>query len=184
MAKKKTNPCSQILGTTHPFKMHNIISVTHLRQLMNSRPFVLVDSSPGVYRWWFPKDELSNTFGEFGEQLCKFAYTENIDGKEYIALYFGKGKKLKNRIRQHVIGHSRYSTLRRSIKAILHHYSNGTINVDQCLDKCYWEWDYFPNPEEVEMAELCQKTIAYPLNIQDNHTVSTEWIANLKRLRK
>ena len=184
MAKKATPPCSQSSSTVYPVQLSSIISVVQLRQLMNSKPFTLVSSCPGVYRWWFPKDELSNTFGNFGELLCKFAYTKIIHGKEYIALYFGKGEKLKKRIQQHVKGTNRYSTLRRSIKAILNHYNNGTISVDQCLDKCYWEWDYYPDPEEVEHAELCQKTIAYPLNIQDNHTVSQEWIANLKRLRR
>lgn len=191
MAKKTTNPCSQILGTTHPFKMHNIISVTHLRQLMNSRPFVLVDSSPGVYRWWFPKKEKDRILGLIGGQ--KFASQLNlqerqIGRKKYYALYFGESGNLNQRIQDHVKGPFPNSTFRRTLRAILTQGLSECCDseiVDSCIDTCYWEWDYTISKqvaEKIEKGELCQKDIAYPLNIKINRTVPPEWLANLERL--
>lgn len=188
MAKKTTNPCSQILGTTHPFKMHNIISVTHLRQLMNSRPFVLVDSSPGVYRWWFPKKEKDRILGLIGGKAIASQLNlleRKIGRKKYYALYFGESEKLKDRIQDHIKGPFSNSTFRRTLRAILAQGLSeccGSEIVDSCIDTCYWEWDYTSCHKEVEAAELCQKDIAYPLNIKINRTVPPEWLANLERL--
>ncbi len=190
MAKKTTNLCSQILGTTHPFKMHNIISVTHLRQLMNSRPFVLVDSSPGVYRWWFPKKEKDRILGLIGGKAIASQLNlleRKIGNKKYYALYFGESGNLNQRIQDHVKGPFSNSTFRRTLRAILAQGSSACCDseiVDSCIDTCYWEWDYTSCHKEVEAAELCQKDIAYPLNIEDNQMVPQEWIDNLKRLKE
>lgn len=191
MTKKVTNPCSQSSSTVHPVQLSNIISVAHLRQLINSRPFVLVDSKPGVYRWWFPKKEKDRILGLIGGQ--KFASQLNlqerqIGRKKYYALYFGESDNLKRRIREHVKEPFAKSTFRRTLRAILAQGSSSCCDseiVDSCIDTCYWEWDYTISKqvaEKIEKGELCQKDIAYPLNIKINRTVPPEWLANLERL--
>lgn len=193
MVKKKTNPCSQSSSTVHPVKMHNIISGAHLRQLMSSRPFVLVDSCPGVYRWWFPKKEKDKILGLVaGRRIAnQFNLLERkIGNKKYYALYFGESGNLNKRINDHVTGPFAKSTFRRTLRAILAQGSSACCDseiVDSCIDTCYWEWDYTISKqvaEKIEKGELCQQDYAYPLNIQGNYTVSQEWLANLKRLEK
>lgn len=190
MAKKTTNPCSQNSGTVPPFKMHNIISVVQLRQLMSSRPFVLVDSSPGVYRWWFPKNEKDRILGLVAGRTIPSQLNlleRKIGNKKYYALYFGESEKLKDRIHDHIKGPFSNSTFRRTLRATLAQGLSECYDseiVDSCIDTCYWEWEYTSCHKEVETAELCQKNIAYPLNIENNHTVSQEWIDVLKQLRE
>lgn len=186
MAKNQCLSC-QFSSAAHHFLPNRVAHVKQLRTQIQNKTLSNVESKPGVYRWWFPEDEWNEIRKAFQKPSLiddSALLKEEIYGQLYVALYIGKSKKLKRRIKQHIEGPDRHSTLRRSIKAILHHYPNGTITVNQCLDKCYWEWCYCSCPDSREVAELHQQKIAYPLNIKDNFTVSSEWIANLKRLRK
>ena len=192
MTAKKNPPCNPNLTTQHPFPLNNMIPVVTLRQQMQQKTFTTVCSKPGVYRWWFPVEVWENIKSVFAQHHIDAdfpVWQQKIDGNDYVALYFGKSNNLSRRIKQHVIGPNNRSTLRRSLKAILIHAFNGNANVDvnqmlnQILDKCYWEWDCMPCTEKIECEELCGEAYAYPLNIQNNHTVPSEWVKELKRLR-
>lgn len=195
MEKRTTKPCSQSSGTVHPMPQNNIISSTQLRQQIEQNSLTCIDSKPGVYRWWFPEDLVKQIF----EVLSNLKLPQHfklqemkIDRIVYVALYFGMSGDLGKRIRQHVKGPFSSSTLRRTLRAILaHDVRNGkraSEIVNDCINKCYWQWDTTVNEEaakKIEKGELCQQNFAYPLNIQGNHTVlPTDWLTNLKRLRK
>lgn len=192
MTAKKNPPCNPNPTTIHPIPLQNIIPVAALRQQMQQKPFTTVCPKPGVYRWWFPVEVWNTIKSVFPNQHLADEFQllqRNIDENDYVALYFGKSNNLSRRIKQHVMGPNNRSTLRRSLKAILIHAFKGNANVNvnqmlnQILDKCYWEWDCMPCPEKVECEELCGEAYAYPLNIQNNHTVPSEWVKELKRLR-
>lgn len=195
MAKKTTTLCSQYSGTVHPMPQSNIISVTQLRQQIEQNTLAYIDSKPGVYRWWFPEDIVKQIFEVLTNQKfpqhVKLQEME-IDEIKYMALYFGKSGDLGKRIRQHVKGAFSSSTLRRTLRAIFAHgVRNGkhaSEIVNKYINECYWQWDTTIDEaaaNKIEKGELCQQDYAYPLNIQGNHTVlPTDWIANLKRLRK
>lgn len=186
MAKNQCLSC-QFSSAAHHFLPNRVAHVKQLRTQIQNKTLSNVESKPGVYRWWFPEDEwdiIRNVFDDPSLIDDSKLLKDTINDVKYVALYIGKSKKLKRRIKQHVEGPDRHSTLRRSIKATLRPNSNGKNAIDHCLDKCYWEWCYCPCPDTREVAELHQHKIAYPLNIKDNYTVSPKWIANLKRLRK
>ena len=171
--------------------MQNIILVAELRQQMTSRQSV-VEKHPGVYRWWFPEDEADELLKRFKNLILlteKNIQERKINGKMYVALYFGISSDMSRRIRWHICGPFRSSTLRRTLRAILApNDSDDTAAsiVNQWLDNCYWEWDYTDTTEkaeQLETAELAQQKFAYPLNISRNKTMPTTWIAELKNLR-
>lgn len=188
MAKKTTSPCSQSSSTLHPVQLSNIIPVDQLRQQLEQKSLTNIDQKPGVYRWWFPEEEKDRILGLIGDQTIANQLNllkRKIGNKEYYALYVGESVDLNQRIQDHVKGPFPKSTFRRTLRAILAQGSSACCDseiVDNCIDTCYWEWDYFSNQKEVEKAELCQKAFAYPLNIKTNHTVPSDWIAILERL--
>lgn len=186
MAKNQCLSC-QFSSAAHHFLPNRVAHVKQLRTQIQNKTLSNVESKPGVYRWWFPEDEwdiIRNVFDDPSLIDDSKLLKDTINDVKYVALYIGKSKKLKRRIKQHVEGPDRHSTLRRSIKATLRPNSNGKNAIDHCLDKCYWEWCHCSNYNKVEREELYQQNISYPLNIKDNRTVSPKWIANLKQLRK
>lgn len=171
--------------------MQNIILVAELRQQMASRQSA-VEKRPGVYRWWFPKDDAEELLAHLKNRvLLKDVKLQErkIDGKRYLALYFGISSNMHRRIRWHIRGPFRSSTLRRTLRAILAPNGNDDTAasiVNQRLDKCYWEWDYTDTTEmaeQLETSELAQQEFAYPLNISKNETMPAAWITELKNLR-
>ena len=169
--------------------MQNIVLVNELRQLTAARQQA-VEKRPGVYRWWFPKTKAEELLAHFKNQNSlkgKILKERKINGKQYVALYFGISNDMSRRIRWHIRGPFKSSTLRRTLRAIL--TPNTTDDdtaasiVNQWLDKCYWEWDYtdtVESAEQLETAELAQQEFAYPLNISKNETMPAAWIAELK----
>ncbi len=173
------------------FSGDNLILVAELRQLMASRQSA-VEKRPGVYRWWFPKDDADELLAYFKNHvLLKDVKLQDrmISGKLYVALYFGISSDMSRRIRWHIRGPFRSSTLRRTLRAILAPNADdksAEAIVNQLIDGCYWEWQYTDSTEQAEKKEteeLAQKKFAYPLNISKNNTMPSEWIAELKRLR-
>ena len=171
--------------------MQNIIHVNELRQLTAARQSA-VEKRPGVYRWWFPKDDADELLAHFKNRvLLKDVKLQErkINGMQHVALYFGISNDMSRRIRWHIRGPFRSSTLRRTLRAILAPNDNDDTAasiVNQWLDKCYWEWDYtdtVESAEQLETAELAQHEFAYPLNISKNETMPAAWIAELKNLR-
>ena len=160
------------------------------RQIQNRR--LEVEKRPGVYRWWFPKAQAEKLLAHFMSPMW-------LDGRElqertirdmpYLALYFGISSDMSRRIRWHIRGPFKSSTLRRTLRAIMAPNTDDktaeTI-VNQLIDSCFWEWEYTKTVEDAECREteeLAQKKYAYPLNISKNNTMPSEWIAELKRLR-
>ena len=171
--------------------MQNIILVADLRQQMASRQSA-VEKRPGVYRWWFPKDDADELLSHFKNRiLLKDVKLQErkINEMEYVALYFGISSDMNRRIRWHIRGPFRSSTLRRTLRAIIapnDSDDSAASIVNQWLDNCYWEWDYTDTTEkaeQLETAELSQLKFAYPLNISKNETMPSAWIAELKNLR-
>ena len=171
--------------------MQNIILVAELRQKVTLRQSA-VESHPGVYRWWFPEEKADELLKLFKNHILlkdKKLQKRKINGKMYVALYFGISNDMCRRIRWHIRGPFRSSTLRRTLRAILAPNVNDDTAasiVNQWLDKCYWEWDYTDTVEragQLETAELAQQEFAYPLNISKNETMPAAWVAELKNLR-
>ena len=169
----------------------NLILVAELRQLTASRQSA-VEKRPGVYRWWFPKDDADELLAHFKNRvLLKDVKLQErkINGMQHVALYFGISNDMCRRIRWHIRGPFRSSTLRRTLRAIIAPNVNDDTAasiVNQWLDKCYWEWDYtdtVERAEQLETAELAQQEFAYPLNISKNETMPAAWVAELKNLR-
>ena len=179
------------MATKSAISGENLILVAELRQQMASRQSA-VEKRPGVYRWWFPKTKAEELLAHFKNQNSlkgKILQERTINGKQYVALYFGISNDMHRRIRWHIRGPFRSSTLRRTLRAILTPITDddkAASIVNQWLDSCYWEWDYTDTAEkaeQVETAELAQQKFAYPLNISKNETMPAAWIAELKNLR-
>lgn len=171
--------------------MQNIILVAELRQQMALRQS-MVEKCPGVYRWWFPKDKADDLLAHFENYILlkdKRLQERRINGNPYVALYFGISSEMSRRIRWHIRGPFKSSTLRRTLRSIIAPNDGDETAasiVNQWLDSCYWEWDYTDTTEkaeQLETAELAQQKFAYPLNISKNETMPSAWIAELKNLR-
>ena len=56
-------------------------------------------------------------------------------------------------------------------------------NVDEIINKCYWEWTEHHAPHEIELENLNSENLCYPFNIMGNNTISNECRKELIRLR-
>lgn len=171
--------------------MQNIKTGKELRQQMQNK-CLCVESRPGVYRWWFPSLKAKEILSLFkNKHLVKEMHfmTKEIQGVTYYGLYFGISNDMSRRIRWHVKGPFKSSTLRRSLRAIVSPNDDDTIasaKVNDIIDNCYWEWDYLDSvfqAEAIETTQLAQTEYAYPLNISKNKTVPPQWVAELKEYR-
>ena len=175
--------------------MKNLIAVRILREQLECKSCG-IEKQPGVYRWWF-KEKAAQTLLEnlplIQEELAKIQ-TQEIEGESYLALYFGISKDMLARAKWHTLQkHSpsavkrgTLSTLRQTISALLgKDMSKSRDKVNEFMDdNCYWEWDYSKNPKAVENAELSSVDKCYPLNIQENKTVSNVVRKEITALRK
>lgn len=175
--------------------MKNLIAVRILREQLECKSSG-IEKQPGVYRWWF-KEKAAQTLLEnlplIQEELAKIQ-TRDIDGEEYWCLYFGISKDMLGRAKWHItqkhslsdVKHGTLSTLRNTLGALLgDDMSKSRDKVNEFMDdNCYWEWDYSKNPKAVENAELSSVDKCYPLNIQENKTVSNVVRKEITALRK
>ena len=154
--------------------------VSNLRNNLNKIP-----KTSGVYRWWFKNDAAQTLLKSLPltpDEISKIQKMP-IEGKEYWALYFGIGGDLRKRIRNHIKGNYKGSTLRQTIMALTG-WSEGDINTFMD-DNCYWEWEDDQNPDTTETQELSiNSKWCYPLNIDKNQTVSKEVVNTVKAARK
>ena len=173
-------------------KLLNCISAAELRQRLESREQKTVEDLPGVYRWWFPKAEAEKLLEKFTTPLQKedrILQEWEHGGITYQALYFGMSSDMSRRIRWHIRGPFKSSTLRRTLRAIIAPDADDKTAeaiVNKLIDNCFWEWEYTETVDRAECREteeLAQHKFAYPLNISKNNTVPSEWIAELKQLR-
>jgi len=174
-------------------KLLNCISAAELRQRLESREQKTVEDFPGVYRWWFPKAEAEKLLEKFTTPLQKedrILQEWEHGGITYQALYFGMSSNLRRRIRWHIRGPFKSSTLRRTLRAVVAPDTDdksAEIAVNRLIDTCLWEWEYTKDTKEAkdrEEKELSQSLYAYPLNISENKTMTSEWIKELRNLRK
>ncbi len=149
-----------------------IQSAALIRQQIQER-HLEVEKLPGVYCWWFPKQDAEKILSQFSKRHLipdNSIQIRQIHGETYWALYFGISSDMSRRIRWHP------NTDEKNAETI----------VNRLIDNCYWEWQYTDSTiqaEKKETDELAQKKFAYPLNISKNNTVPSEWIAELKQMR-
>ena len=175
--------------------MENLDKVSELRKRLENRT-IGIEKKGGVYCWWF-KREMAQTL------LVKLPLTQDelakiqkrdIDSEEYWALYFGISKDMLSRAKWHItkkhsalaVKHGTVSTLRNTLGALLGiNMSDSEKTINDLMDKnCYWEWDYTEEFKKIEHDELSSKNEkCYPLNIQDNTTVSQPVLKKLSQLR-
>lgn len=175
--------------------MKNLIAVRILREQLECKSSG-IEKQPGVYRWWF-KEKAAQTLLEnlplIQEELAKIQ-TRDIDGEEYWCLYFGISKDMLGRAKWHItqkhslsaVKHGTLSTLRNTLGALLGEdmsQSEGAVN--EFIDSnCYWEWEYDESYKLRETDELSSTIKCYPLNIQENKTITKEVCKELSKLRK
>ena len=175
--------------------MKNLTKVSVLReQLFNKTS--RIERKSGIYCWWLKEEaakilleKLHLTQGEF-DKIQK----RELEGENYWALYFGISKDMLARAMWHItqrhsasaVKHGVLSTLRQTFSALLGvDMSVSESKVDDFMnDNCYWEWEYNGNPIERQMEELVAQGCCYPLNIQENKTVSKVIRKELIKLRK
>lgn len=148
-----------------------------------------------LYRWWFPANSpivafIKKHLGKAYLEMLKHREIKLADSKSeqvYYALYFGKTTQGRTRFQQHMDGPVKKSTLRETIRAILaiHGKPHTEDDIRDVLLSCYYEWT-----ELVDDQELmdCYEAIAialgnYPLNIDGNHSVGTEWKEKILKKR-
>jgi len=141
---------------------------------------------PILYCWWFPKGSDIVTFIENQPEINKSEIASMKKGNtEYFALYLGKGANGRRRLGNHLRSNKRYSTLRRTIAAILGN-SNEDFITDQ-LAQCYYEWCELPGYGKAQLAKSEEREINdgyFPLNVMENKSVDSKWIDRLKEMRK
>ena len=171
--------------------MENLQSAALIRKQILNRCSE-VEKRPGVYRWWFPKAEAKKLLADFKNHAlidARKLQEVSIQGAPYLALYFGISNDMSRRIRWHIRGPFKSSTLRRTLRAIIAPDADDNTAetiVNKLIDSCFWEWEYTETVEQAECREteeLAQHKFAYPLNISKNNTVPPEWITELKQLR-
>ena len=175
--------------------MKNLINVKILRSQLQDRTSGIEKNRGGVYRWWFKEEAAQTLLAKLPlipDELSKIQRRE-IDGEEYLALYFGISKDMLGRAKWHIVQkhtasavkYGTVSTLRNTLGALLgKDMSDSEKLVNDLMDEnCYWEWEYDKEYKAQETNELSSTDKCYPLNIQENKTVSKEVLKTLSRLR-
>ena len=154
------------------------------------------DTKAGVYRWWFRKESAENLLASV-KDLVEWDHIQrkSIDGEDYLALYFGMTKNIRNRLKWHISQKHRpnsikmglISTLRKTLSALLDQpLSASEEEINQFIDgNCVLEWEYCDSETEakkIEKEEL--EETYYPLNLQGNKRTSKELKSVLKQKRK
>jgi hypothetical protein len=175
--------------------MKNLTNVEILRSQLQDRTSGIKKKEGGVYCWWFKREVAQTLLKELPltqDELSKIQ-TKEIGGEEYLALYFGISKDMLGRAKWHIaqkhtasaVKYGTVSTLRNSLGALLgKDMSESEGDVNDLMDKnCYWEWEYATDYKNRETNELSSPDKCYPLNIQENKTVSKEMLKKLSQLR-
>lgn len=176
--------------------MKNLIKVCLLREQLSNRTSGIEPLRGGVYCWWFKREAAQTLLAKLPltqEELAKIQARE-IEGESYLALYFGISKDMLARAKWHTlqkhspsaVKHGTLSTLRQTISALLGKdmsQSEGIVN-EFINRNCYWEWEYDESYKLRETDELSSTAKCYPLNIQENKTVTKEVRERLSKLRK
>lgn len=171
--------------------LHHFCAVTDLwreKKLIIDLPH---DNIPILYRWWFPcESEPIKAIEKYLRNkpddapmhyLFNSCLKKKTIGKDiYCALYFGKSINGRKRFRNHVNGPMDNSTLRRTLYALL--FPNvdapkAEMEISAILNRCYYEWiELSDDKEMVDMLEMTAISLgAYPLNMDGNPAISSQW---------
>ena len=174
--------------------MQYLDKVSELRKRLKNRTNS-IKKDGGVYCWWFKREVAQTLLKELPltqDELSKIQRRE-IEGEEYWALYFGISRDMLGRAKWHItkkhkptaVKYGTVSTLRNTLGALLgKDMSDSEKSVNDLMDEnCYWEWEYDKEYKVRETNELSSKDKCYPLNIQENKTISKEVLITLSRLR-
>ena len=153
---------------------------------------------PGVYRLWVKEGpSLDILKGLDCQNMADKLLQKNIQGTDFLAMYFGMSKNTFGRLKWHMlqkhnaktVKNGTISTLRHTLSAILFKGKGLTSTKDK-LDKwmdenCFFEWGYTPDKSraaDIEKDEISRNI--YPLNIQGNKRISKDLRNQLIDLRK
>lgn len=174
--------------------MENLDKVSELRKRLENRKSG-IEKEGGVYCWWFKREIAQTLLKELPLTQDEFSKIQRreIESEEYWALYFGISRDMLGRAKWHItkkhkptaVKYGTVSTLRNTLGALLgKDMSDSEKSVNDLMDEnCYWEWEYNKEYKVRETNELSSKDKCYPLNIQENKTISKEVLITLSRLR-
>ena len=174
--------------------MQYIDKVSELRKRLENRTSG-IEKEGGVYCWWFKREIAQTLLKELPLTQDEFSKIQRreIESEEYWALYFGISRDMLGRAKWHItkkhkptaVKYGTVSTLRNTLGALCGiDMSKSEKVVNDLMDEnCYWEWEYDKEYKVRETNELSSKDKCYPLNIQENKTVSKEVLITLSRLR-
>ena len=170
---------------------------THLLQMAYPVNFIAVSKLPpttgGGYRWWFTSKDAVALLKPFNKAVqLQDLMKCSIKGLKYYAMYVGTTSDLMERCEWHLKDHNpasirskTLSNLRHTIGALLGlKRAVSQQAVSAVLSRCYFEWIPLTEYKEWEKDELRSTAYSYPLNIQNNKTVSKQVIQRLKELRE
>ena len=174
--------------------MEYLDKVSELRKRLENRTSG-IEKEGGVYCWWFKREIAQTLLKELPLTQDEFSKIQRreIESEEYWALYFGISRDMLGRAKWHItkkhkptaVKYGTVSTLRNTLGALLgKDMSDSEKSVNDLMDEnCYWEWEYDKEYKVRETNELSSKDKCYPLNIQENKTISKEVLITLSRLR-
>ena len=174
--------------------MENLDKVSELRKRLENRTSG-IEKEGGVYCWWFKREIAQTLLKELPLTQDEFSKIQRreIESEEYWALYFGISRDMLGRAKWHItkkhkptaVKYGTVSTLRNTLGALCGiDISKSEKVVNDLMDEnCYWEWEYNKEYKVRETNELSSKDKCYPLNIQENKTISKEVLITLSRLR-
>lgn len=174
--------------------MENLDKVSELRKRLEDRT-IGIEKKGGVYCWWFKREIAQTLLKELPLTQDEFSKIQRreIESEEYWALYFGISRDMLGRAKWHItkkhkptaVKYGTVSTLRNTLGALCGiDMSKSEKVVNDLMDEnCYWEWEYDKEYKVRETNELSSKDKCYPLNIQENKTISKEVLITLSRLR-
>ena len=186
-----------LLTLTKNFQGTNLESVIDIRNNINTTPS-FVKKEPGVYRLWMKEVTALEILNKLNcSNLAGNLLQKNIQGKDYLAMYFGMSKNMHDRLKWHVLQNHDAKTVKNGTISTLRHTLSSILFIDEPItstkekldkwmdDNCFFEWEYMPDKSiaaHIEEEEISRNI--YPLNIQDNDNISKESIKLIKDLRK
>ena len=174
--------------------MQYLDKVSELRKRLENRTSG-IEKEGGVYCWWFKREIAQTLLKELPLTQDEFSKIQRreIESEEYWALYFGISRDMLGRAKWHItkkhkptaVKYGTVSTLRNTLGALcgIDMSKSEKVVNDLMNENCYWEWEYDKEYKVRETNELSSKDKCYPLNIQENKTVSKEVLITLSRLR-
>ena len=174
--------------------MQYLDKVSELRKRLENRTSG-IEKEGGVYCWWFKREIAQTLLKELPLTQDEFSKIQRreIESEEYWALYFGISRDMLGRAKWHItkkhkptaVKYGTVSTLRNTLGALCGiDMSKSEKVVNDLMDEnCYWEWEYDKEYKVRETNELLSRDKCYPLNIQENKTVSEDVLKKLSKLR-